>query len=69
MSTLQDMETFVLNDPAVAAMIKSFTPITLPQHPVYPAATYFQVDRAHEHTMEGLETVHPRIQIDCYGHW
>lgn len=68
MSTVSDMVWFVANDPTFSAFAGArLYPITLPQNPTFPAATYFRVARPHEHTHDGGETVHPLFQFDCYG--
>ena len=68
MTTVADMVWFVTSDPSFQAFAGSrLYPITLPQQPTFPAATYFQVAFPHEHTHDGVETVHPLFQFDCYG--
>jgi hypothetical protein len=68
MSTVKDMVTLILNDPDFQALAGNrLYFMTLPESPTFPAATYFRVSRPHEHTHDGLETVHPRFQFDAYG--
>jgi hypothetical protein len=65
---IQDMVQFVTSDPDFSALAGDrLYPISLPQEPIFPAATYFRVARPHEHTHDGGETVHPLFQFDCYG--
>jgi len=45
-----------------------FYPRQLPQQPVLPAGTYFQVSDPPEHTQSGPSKLrHPRFQIECWG--
>lgn len=68
MTTVNDLWNFITRDTACAAIMGTrFYFMTLPQEPTFPAATYFRVSRPHEHTHDGVETVHPMFQIDCYG--
>ncbi len=68
MTQLSEMATLITNDPGFAGLaVDRLYPVTLPQEPVLPAATYLIVSRPHEHTHNRTELVWPRVQFDCYA--
>jgi hypothetical protein len=68
MTDVTDLVWFFSNDPGINALIGTrLYPLTLPETPTFPAATYFQVSRPHEHTHDGMELTWPKYQFDFYG--
>lgn len=52
----------------VTALISHrFYPITLPQNPVLPAATFQLITEPRIHTLDGAVAPKPYVQVDCWG--
>jgi hypothetical protein len=57
------------DDPDVSALVDMrIYPDILPQNPVYPSITYFEIDPGAQYCLSGpSDLTNPQIQVDCWA--